>query len=330
MENILLIAGDPGYVRGNLASILGKGGENRVFCVELLTRHRHHPVASLCREAADPSVFQLEFDDAAGIASLVAELNPRTIINLFNSADCENPHASAKGQAPSVTVTRNLLDAARHAWLSRSSQGLVDQGRRYLQVSTVLPVDAEFSTLCRKSQTSDLSRRGASQPSDTMISQRLAQQWSQYYGLPTINVSVPNIFGPDQSRDQFFPAIIETLLQQKPLRLSQSRRDWAFVEDIVDAVIYVAKHGSAGEHYRVRCDKGGRTDIAMAELICDQLDQLTPCASGSYRDYIQAVRSASVSDYDGPEMRELGPSLGWRELNDFHCSLAATVRHYIK
>jgi dTDP-D-glucose 4,6-dehydratase len=134
----------------------------------------------------------------------------------------------------------------------------------------------------------------------------------------------------DQSRDQFFPAIIETLLQQKPLRLSQSQRDWAFVEDIVDAVTYVAEHGNVGEHYRVRCDKGGRTDIAMAELICDQLDQLTPCTSGSYRDYIQAVRPAAVSDYDGPETRELGPSLGWRESHDFYCSLAATVRHYIK
>jgi dTDP-glucose 4,6-dehydratase len=193
----------------------------------------------------------------------------------------------------------------------------------------MLPVDPEIAMACRNSNTREGLREIAPQPSDAVAGQRLARQWFQYYGLPMINVSVPNIFGPEQNRDQFFPAIIETLSEKKPLRLAQGRRRWAFVEDIVDAIVHVARHGQAGEHYRVDCDKGDQSDIEMAQLICDQLDQLTPCASGSYRDYVQATLSNSMAVYVEPSMLELGTSLGWQPLNDFHCSLAATVRQYI-
>ncbi|MFT4563877.1 MAG: dTDP-glucose 4,6-dehydratase [Gammaproteobacteria bacterium] len=329
MENNVLIAGDAGEVRRKLASLLARNEENRVYCVELLTRIRHHPVAMDCSDPANSRVSYLAYDDTEGIAGLIAELNPHTIINLSGVGGVAEPNDSSARQAPLATATRNLLEGARHAWLSRATEGTTAGERCYLQVSTALPVDADMEVQSERSRSNDDSRELVQQPGAAVVGQCLARQWSQYHGLPTINVSVPNSFGPDQNRDQFFPRTIESLLQHKPLRFSQCRRDWAFVEDIVDAIAYISEYGQPGEHYRVDCDKGEQTDIAIAEFICDQLDQLTPRATGSYRDYVQAVLPTSISDNRQPEMRELGPSLGWQASNDFHCSLAATVRQYV-
>jgi GDP-mannose 4,6-dehydratase len=75
------------------------------------------------------------------------------------------------------------------------------------------------------------------------------------YGLP-ITIARPfNTYGPRQSMRAIIPTIIAQLVKDptKPITLGNldSSRDFVFVEDTVEALIYLSKKGKNGETYNI-------------------------------------------------------------------------------
>ncbi len=171
---------------------------------------------------------------------------------------------------------------------------------------------------------------GRAHDDDAIAVSRLVEQARADCGLSAINVTVSNTFGPYQGGECFVPRAIETLLGQQTLPVQCDTRNWVFVEDAADAIIFLSQQGTPGGCYAVDSIGGRYSDLGLAEVICDQLDQIIPCANESYRDYLTALPSvANRCQNDTTRVQRLHEELGWKPLNDFHCALAATVRWYV-
>ncbi len=304
--------------------------ENVVVDVEFLTPRvggatQHHPFE---RERYEHHWIAL--NDPKVMAILVSDLAPHAIINLTTANVVGGTVDPTPGVSSKILATTNLLGAAYAGEWETSASASDGSQPRFIQVSSadclnsmsdkpvqqMRVVDSETDPLC---------------PDDAVVVSRLIEQARIDYGLSVINVIVSNTFGPYQNSEYFVPHAIETMLRQQTLRVQCDTRSWVFVEDAADAVIFLSQQGTNGRSYAVDSIGGRYSDLGLAELICDQLDQIIPCGNESYRDYLlesPAVTNSYPNDPAGGQ--QLHEEFGWKPLNDFHCALAATVRWHVE
>ena len=106
----------------------------------------------------------------------------------------------------------------------------------------------------------------------------LLYAWFKTYGLPVIVSNCSNNYGPFQFPEKLIPLAILNALDGLPLSVygdGSNVRDWLFVDDHVEGLLALIKHGRPGEKYNF----GGsseRSNLAVVEQICDILDDLVP------------------------------------------------------
>jgi dTDP-glucose 4,6-dehydratase len=322
MEKTILIAGGTGVLRQYLVDSLLTDPESLVVSVDFLTSTDTGGTSHSLRQGARFEHHRIDVEDAAEIAEVVVAHAPQTIIDLATETDCTSAEASRRWPASgNIIGTYHLLEAARLAWQQAGTRAPVASQRRFVQVSTAPltgpPAEGGARSFC---------------PYEEIVASRLADRWRLAYGLPTLRVSALNVFGPHQSSAHFVPRTIDALLGQRPIRLRRESRDWVYVEDAAEAIAFLSRHGVPGRDYRLDGIGGRFSELAIAESICDQLDQLVPRESGSYRDYLSASPGTATGGvpHRRAGVRPVQDELGWKPLNDFHCALAATVRRYVE
>jgi dTDP-glucose 4,6-dehydratase len=126
--------------------------------------------------------------------------------------------------------------------------------------------------------------------------------------------------------------IISRVISRQPIPLygdGHQVRDWIFVRDHAEALWQALTRGRDGETYNIgaRCE---RTNLQLAERICDLADELAPELGGKSRSLI-----AHVGDRPGHDRRyAIDPSkmenkLGWKPNSAFDEALRETVRWYL-
>ena len=128
-----------------------------------------------------------------------------------------------------------------------------------------------------------------------------------------------------------------SLERAEPLRsvfdVSEGRanvRDWLYVDDHARALIAVMTRGRIGESYNVG-GRAERSNLAVVEAICDQLDARRPLAEAArHRDLIRFV-----IDRPGHDRRyaidpaKIESELGWSAEESFDSGLAKTIDWYL-
>lgn len=327
-----MIAGENGPLRQYVVEGLLCDPENVVVAVDLLTPDEAKSARQVTPSDPRCEHHRIAADDVRNIAEIVAACAPEAIINL--TAECVADALSGPTQASSRNIigTTNLLEAARHTMTHARSNASGRAPPRFIQVfcsDYVDDLDRSAGDL------GELSNRGHDSgsrgPADTIIASRMVEQSRQAYGVPAIYVTAANTFGPFQSLDHFVPRTIDALIRQREIQVRCETRNWVFVEDAADAIIFLSQHGVPGRPYAVDGIGARHSDLAIAELICDQLDQLTPREDGSYRDFLftsPAIATSQRPDVNGAQ--RLRVEFDWKPLNYFHCALAATVRWYVE
>lgn len=93
---------------------------------------------------------------------------------------------------------------------------------------------------------------------DKYATERYALSYSKLYGLPTVAVRLFNVFGPYQNSNSIYSGVLSIvsncLIDQKSFTIfgdGNQTRDYVFVRDAVDAMIFIAEDSRSSEVYNV-------------------------------------------------------------------------------
>jgi UDP-glucose 4-epimerase len=103
----------------------------------------------------------------------------------------------------------------------------------------------------------------------------MAFAYANDLAVPSVVARLANVYGPGQSTEAVIPSVIHQILQTQSLQLkggTSSIRDFIFVEDVVEALMFLAiSEKASGKAFDVGTGVG--TEInKVIEFICEVLN----------------------------------------------------------
>jgi len=164
-------------------------------------------------------------------------------------------------------------------------------------------------------------------------SDHLVRAYARTYGLSTTLSNCSNNYGPYQFPEKLIPLMILNLVDGKPLPVygtGANVRDWLYVDDHVEAIWTIVKHGLRGETYNI----GGEAEWANLSLLHKLIGVV---AEVTGRDAEALKKQITfVADRPGHDARyaidcsKLKSELGWTQRHDIESGLVSTVRWYLE
>lgn len=336
----LLITGGAGFIGANFVEyILEKYEEIHIINLDKLTyagnlsnlqhvmQHPRHTFVQgdICDRTLVDRIFQQYHVD--GVIHFAAESHVDNSI--------ENPSSFVE---TNVLGTLTLLEAARHFWMEgiggRYKQSY--QNARFHHIST----DEVYGSLGDKGYFVESTAYAPNSPysASKASSDMIVRSYFHTYGMNVITTNCSNNYGPMQHEEKLIPTVIRKALSLENIPIygsGQNVRDWLFVIDHCRAIERVFFEGKAGETYLI----GGhneKTNIEIAKVICDVLDQLKPISSNdknvtSYSQLIEFVQDRPGHDYryaiDDSKLRN---ELGFQIEYEFENGIKDTILYYLK
>ncbi|SDT23282.1 dTDP-glucose 4,6-dehydratase [Pseudomonas oryzae] len=330
----ILLTGGAGFIGSALVLQLIRHSGHELLDLDKLTYAGH--LASL-REVADQPRHRFvhgDIGDATLLARLFAEFRPQAVVHLAAES-----HVDRSIDGPAAFIQTNLvgtftlLEAARAHW-----QALPAAERaafRFLHVST----DEVFGDLAPDAPPFDEGTPYA--PSSPYAASKagadhLVRAWGRTYGLPVLLGNCSNNYGPRQFPEKLIPRLLFNALAGQPLPLygdGLQVRDWLYVEDHARALQLILERGTPGQSYLVG-GQSERSNRAVAETLCDLLEELAPHKPAGVQHYRQLIHS--VPDRPGHDRRyavnpgKLMGELGWAPQESFASGLRQTVQWYLQ
>lgn len=335
----LVVTGAAGFIGSNLVRLALTRTGARIVAVDLLTYAGH--MESLAEVADEPrfTFIKADIGDRPAVEAIYREHRPTWVLNLAAESHVDR---SIDGPRPflatNVMGTFELLESARRfiGELDRTARSAF----RFLQVST----DEVYGSLGRTGLFSETTPYEPRSPyaASKAAADLLVGAYQVTYGLPAIITNCSNNYGPFQYPEKLIPLTTLNALDGRPLPIygdGQQVRDWIHVEDHCAGILQVVLEGRPGEKYNIGAESE-RTNLAVVDLICSTLEQLSPARdNASLRR--QGVTSYAalktfVTDRPGHDRRyaidagKMRRELGWTPRYDFDAGLANTLRWYIE
>jgi dTDP-glucose 4,6-dehydratase len=262
--------------------------------------------------------------DEDAVAKIFASEPIDTVVHLAAESHVDRSiNAPGEFLSTNITGTYVLLQAARNAWSDRRDV-------RFHHVST----DEVYGSLGSDGRFVETTPYDPSSPysASKAASDHLVRAWHRTYGLPVTISNCSNNYGPYQFPEKLLPLMISNAAGGKALPVygdGKNVRDWLFVGDHCGALDTIVRRGRPGATYNV----GGHNEwanIDIVNLLCDQLQEITPPADGHYRDLI-----TFVTDRPGHDRRYaidaslIEEELGWTPQHKFEDGLKETIEWYL-
>lgn len=272
---VCLVTGGAGFIGSHLVQALLDQGNH----VRVLDNFSTGDRANLAAVAADIDLFEGDIRDWASVAGAMDGVElvfhqaalpsvPRSI------ADPITSHAAC------ATGTLNVLEAARAAGVRRVVYA----------ASSSAYGNSERLPKREADPTNPLSPYAVAK----LAGEHYCKAFHEVYGLETVRLRYFNVYGPRQSPDSPYAAVIPRFLEamlagRRPTVFGDGTqsRDFTFVEDAVQANLRAAEAaGVSGNVYNVAC--GERT--SLLELI----DQMNALLGTSIEPVLQPSRKGDV------------------------------------
>lgn len=291
----VIVTGGAGFIGSHLVdSLLDRGIE--VIVLDSWT-YAAHSVDSRAKSV----IFDIRHDD---FTTYMRDVD--TVFHLAAETHVDNSIKNSRLFIDTNVIgTYNLLEACR------------GQGVRLISVST----DEVFGDLSLKDAPFTEShpfRPSSPYSASKAAGDHLVHAWGRTYGLDVIVTHCSNNFGPRQNAEKLIPKVIDSIKKAKPIPVygtGKNVRDWIFVKDHCEALMFVAENGVSGESYNV----GGENELTNLEIIEKVADVM-----GKYA-YIKTVEDRKGHDFryaiDNTKIR----SLGWNPRFNFEKALKITI-----
>ena len=328
---MILVTGGAGFIGSNFVLDWLAGNDEGVVNLDCLTYAGNLAnLASLQGDARHHFV-QGDIGDAALVARLLAEHQPRAVVNFAAESHVDRSiHGAEDFIQTNIVGTFRLLECVRQHWTAQDAAA--QQAFRFLHVST----DEVYGSLAPDAPafTEDhVYEPNSPYSASKAASDHLVRAWHHTYGLPVLTTNCSNNYGPLHFPEKLIPLVIVNALAGKPLPIygdGLQVRDWLYVGDHCSAIRRVLEAGRLGETYNI----GGwneQPNIAIVQLICDLLDALRPRADGqSYRSQITHVTDRPGHDRRyAIDARKIERELGWKPAETFETGIRKTVQWYL-
>ena len=327
---MILVTGGAGFIGSNFVlDWLAQSDEPVVNLDALTYAGNRRNLASLNGDARHVFV-RGDIGDRGLIDRLLAEYRPRALVHFAAESHVDRSiHGPGAFIKTNVEGTYTLLEAARAYW-----SALDDGGKaafRFHHVST----DEVYGSLAPDAPAfteEHLYEPNSPYSASKAASDHLVRAWHHTYGLPVLTTNCSNNYGPFHVPEKLIPLMIVNALAGKPLPVygdGRQIRDWLYVTDHCSAIRAVLEKGRLGETYNV----GGwneKPNIEIVQTICALLDELRPCAEGSYTRLITYVKDRPGHDRRyAIDARKIERELGWRPAETFESGIRKTVQWYL-
>ncbi len=229
----VLVTGSAGFIGSALSlRLLDRGDE--VIGVDNLNDYYDVGLkeARLARTLANPGFHdeRVDIEDGARMQALFATHRPERVVNLAAQAgvrySIENPMAYV---GTNLVGFANILECCRH----NSVEHLV-----YASSSSVYGANTAMPFSVHDNVDHPLSLYAASKKANELM----AHTYSHLYGLPTTGLRFFTVYGPWGRPDMALFKFTRAILADEPIDVfnhGKHRRDFTFIDDIVEGVIRV-------------------------------------------------------------------------------------------
>lgn len=233
----VLVTGCAGFIGMHVTRALLAGGESVVGIDNLNDYYdpalKHARLAEIQRAGGDFAFHQLDFADAAALDAALAGTEIDRIVHLGAQAGVRySLEAPATYIRSNLVGHANILELARHRQVGHlvyaSSSSVYGGG-------TILPMSLD--------QRADrpLSLYAATKKSDELLS----ESYAHLFALPQTGLRFFTVYGPWGRPDMAMWLFTDAILARRPIRLfnhGRMRRDFTFIDDIVDGLIRTLDH----------------------------------------------------------------------------------------
>jgi len=229
-----LVTGSAGFIGYHTAeSLLARGDE--VVGVDVVNDYydvtlKEARLERLARHAGYQH-HRIDLADAAHVETLFATVKPTRVIHLAAQAGVRyslvNPHAYVQSN---LVAFVNVLEGCRH----RRVQHLT-----YASSSSVYGANTKLPFFVHDNVDHPLSLYAASKKAN----EGMAHTYSHLYGLPTTGLRFFTVYGPWGRPDMAMFLFTKAILEGRPIDVfnhGDMRRDFTYVDDIVEAVVRVS------------------------------------------------------------------------------------------
>jgi len=222
----ILITGGGGFIGSHLADRLLADG-HEVLAIETFSTGRRR---NLTDEREGLSLVEGSIADREVLGATFDDFGPDAIAHA--AASYKDPDAWAEDARTNALGTANVVEAARDAGVGRIVyfQTALCYGTRPLEQ----PITLEHPIL---------------PDSSYAISKTAGEQYIALSGIPFVSLRLANIYGP-RNLSGPPPTFYQRLSDGKPCFVVDSRRDFIFVDDLIEVVV-AALQGTGEGHYHV-------------------------------------------------------------------------------
>jgi UDP-glucuronate 4-epimerase len=239
----VLVTGAAGFIGMHVSlALLARGDEvvgldnlNDYYSPQL-KRDRLAHIASTHKPAQPGKPFrfvELDVADTTGLLALFAQERFDRVVHLAAQAgvrySLQNPHAYAQSNLVGFV---NILEGCRHHGVQHlvyASSSSVYGGNVKMPFAEADPVDHPVSLYAATKKANEL----------------MAHTYSHLYGLPTTGLRFFTVYGPWGRPDMAPMLFARAMLAGEPIQIfnhGQMRRDFTYIDDIVDGVVGALDH----------------------------------------------------------------------------------------
>jgi UDP-glucuronate 4-epimerase len=180
---------------------------------------------------------RMDLADRKAVPEVFAAHRPARVVHLAAQAgvrySLENPHAYIDSN---IVAFMNILEACRH----QEVEHLV-----YASSSSVYGANTAMPFSIHQNVDHPVSLYAASKKANELM----AHTYSHLFGLPTVGVRFFTVYGPWGRPDMALFLFTKAILSGQPIQLfneGKMRRDFTFIDDIVEGVVRVTDRVSPG------------------------------------------------------------------------------------